>query len=141
MGEELGWRGLLVPELAKATGYTRVSILTAVIWSAFHYPILVLSDYHSSAPVWYSLIMFTLSIVGISFISTWLRLKSGSVWTGVILHASHNQVIQRILDPLTVDLGSTQYLTTEFGAGLAGVYLVVGFWCWKRRKDVPTSCR
>jgi membrane protease YdiL (CAAX protease family) len=141
MGEEIGWRGLLVPELAKVTDFTKTSILTAVIWSVFHYPILIFSNYHSSAPIGYSLAMFTLSIVGISFISTWLRLKSGSVWTGVILHASHNQVIQRIFDPLTVDLGSTHYLTTEFGAGLASLYLAGGFWCWTHRRDLPTSYR
>ena len=139
MGEEIGWRGLLVPELAKVTSFTKTSIITAVIWSVFHYPVLIFSDYHSSAPIWYSLAMFTLSILGVSFISTWLRLRSGSVWTGVILHASHNQVIQRILDPLTVDLGSTHYVTTEFGLGLAVLYLIGGFWCWTHRKELPTS--
>jgi hypothetical protein len=56
-----------------------------------------------------------------------------------IVHASHNQVLQRIFDPLTVDLGSTHYLTTEFGLGLAVLYLVGGFWCWTHRKDLPRS--
>jgi membrane protease YdiL (CAAX protease family) len=139
MGEEVGWRGLLVPELAKVAGFTKTSLLTAVIWSVYHYPVLIFADYHSSAPIWYSLVMFTLLIVGLSFISTWLRLKSGSVWTGVILHASHNQVIQRIFDPLTLDLGFTDYLTTEFGAGLAVLYLVGGFWCWIHRNELPRS--
>jgi hypothetical protein len=63
------------------------------------------------------------------------------VWTCVILHASHNQVIQRILDPLTVDLGSTHYVTTEFGLGLAVLYALGGFWCWTQRKKLPTSYR
>ena len=33
---------------------------------------------------------FTVMVLGISFLFAWMRLKSGSVWTGVFLHASHN---------------------------------------------------
>jgi len=33
-------------------------------------------------------------IVSISFVFAWMRLKSGSLWTGVLLHASHNLFIQ-----------------------------------------------
>ena len=90
-------------------------------------------DYSSAAPKWYAFLMFTVSIVGVSFVATWLRLRSGSVWTGVILHTSHNLYIQGVFDGVTVNLGYTEYFTTEFGAGLAMVYVVAGWWCWKRR--------
>jgi membrane protease YdiL (CAAX protease family) len=137
LGEELGWRGLLVPELAKVTSYTKVSLICTVIWAVYHYPVLLFADYSSTAPTWFAFFMFTLSIAGVSFITTWLRLKSGSVWTGVILHASHNLFIQRVFDGLTVDTGNTQYITTEFGAGLALLYVAGGYWCWKHRGSLP----
>ena len=40
-GEEIGWRGLLVPELARITSYAKVSLITAAIWSIYHYPMLI----------------------------------------------------------------------------------------------------
>ena len=33
LGEELGWRGLLVPELSKITGFLQLSLISGVIWA------------------------------------------------------------------------------------------------------------
>ncbi len=52
---------------------------------------------NSSAPAWFGLVCFTVLAVGISFPFAWLRLKSGSLWTAVILHAAHNVFIQAFL--------------------------------------------
>ena len=38
-GEEIGWRGFLVPELAKALPFTGVALVSGFIWAAWHYPI------------------------------------------------------------------------------------------------------
>lgn len=35
-GEELGWRGLLVPELAKRMSFNRTALLSGVIWTPWH---------------------------------------------------------------------------------------------------------
>ena len=40
LGEEIGWRGFLVPELAKVVGFHGVSIISGILWAAWHYPIL-----------------------------------------------------------------------------------------------------
>jgi hypothetical protein len=58
------------------------------------------------------------------------------VWTGVILHASHNLFIQEIFDPLTTDRGLTRYVTTEFGVGLALAYTVLAVYFWRRRGEL-----
>jgi membrane protease YdiL (CAAX protease family) len=136
LGEEIGWRGLLVPELAKGNSFTATVLVSSVIWAIYHYPAILFADYHSAAPVWFALPMFTLSLFGVSLIATWLRLKSGSVWTAALLHASHNLFVQAIFDPLTLDFGLTPYLTTEFGVGLAIAYALVAFYYWRRRGEV-----
>ena len=64
-------------------------------------------------------------VIGISFVFAWLRLASGSVWTGMLLHASHNLFIQGIFDPLTVDTGRTKWIIGEFGIGLAIIAVVM----------------
>jgi hypothetical protein len=40
-------------------------------------------------------------VLGISFLFAWMRLKSGSVWTGMLLHASHNLFVQAFFDAQT----------------------------------------
>ncbi len=139
LGEEIGWRGLLLPELAKRYHFTGGVLISAMIWALYHYPAILLADYHSRAPIWFGLPMFTLSIFGFSFVAAWLRLKSGSVWPAVLLHASHNFFVQSIFDPMTLDFGLTPYLTTEFGVGLAIAYTLVAFYFWQRRGEVEVQ--
>ena len=136
MGEEIGWRGLLVPELAKVTSFTSTALLSGAIWSLYHYPLILFSDYNSGTPVWFVLICFTISVLAASFVFAWLRLKSGSVWTAVFLHASHNLFIQQIFDTVTVDRGSTRYFTTEFGLGMTLAYVLLAWYFWRRRGEL-----
>ncbi len=86
-------------------------------------------------PVWYKLIFFTVMLTGISFAFTWFRLKSGSLWTGMFMHASHNLFVQG-LPVLTTDKGITAYLIDEFGAVSAAAALIVAFIFWKKRDQL-----
>ena len=135
-GEELGWRGLLVPELYRLTGYTRAAVITGLAWALFHYPLLFLADYNSSAPFWYVSLFFTLGITAGSFVAAWLRLRSGSVWTAVILHTSHN-TFTGMFNQLTISREWTEYVTTEFGIGLAIAYSIIAYGCWRHRGKLP----
>lgn len=136
LGEEIGWRGFLVPELYKNLGYTKTSLLTGAIWSVWHYPILLFADYNSGTPAWYGLTCFTVMVISISFVFTWYRMKSGSLWTGVLLHASHNLFIQSFFTPLTRDTGNTKYYTDEFGIVLPVVCLCFAAWFWRKRSEL-----
>ncbi|WP_256452045.1 CPBP family intramembrane glutamic endopeptidase [Luteibacter aegosomatissinici] len=49
----------------------------------------------------------------------WLREASGSVWPCVVLHASHNIIVQGVLDAMTARDGHAVFVTTEFGWGMA----------------------
>jgi membrane protease YdiL (CAAX protease family) len=118
LGEEIGWRGFLVPELNKVVGFTGVSVISGLMWAAYHFPVLLFGDYNKGAPAWYSLACFTLMVVADSFILAWITLRSKSLWPAAILHGSHNLFIQSILTPLTRDTGSTNYIIDEFGIGL-----------------------
>ena len=42
LGEEIGWRGFLVPQLFKSVGFTGTALISGVIWSCWHYPLLIL---------------------------------------------------------------------------------------------------
>jgi membrane protease YdiL (CAAX protease family) len=137
LGEELGWRGLLVPELAKVTSFTKVAFVSGAAWAIWHYPTFLIVGSNSGAPTLYGLACFTVMIVGLAFLYAWMRLASGNVWTAMLLHASHNMFVLGVFDPLTTDTGRTELVTGELGIGLALSGAVVGGLAWRRRGRLP----
>ena len=137
LGEEIGWRGFLVPQLARSNSFHRTAVISGLIWSLWHYPILIFADYNSGTPAWYGLSCFTVSVVSVSVILAWLRLKSGSLWTCVFLHATHDAFVQGFFDPVTRDTGYTKYIIGEFGIALALVSMASALYFWKRGNVLP----
>jgi CAAX protease family protein len=75
----------------------------------------------------------------INFVWTWMRLKSGSLWPCVVLHAAHNTFIQRFFEPLTVYNKKTSYVAGEFGATLGVMSILMAVYFWKRRDEVEPA--
>ena len=137
LGEEIGWRGFLLPELKTYTkSYTKTALISGIIWAVWHYPLLIFGDYNGGAPSWYSLVTFTIGVMSMSFIMTWVRLKSGSLWPAVILHASHNLFIQTFFDPITIQNDNTKYFTGEFGIVIPIITFIFAVYFWRRRKEL-----
>jgi membrane protease YdiL (CAAX protease family) len=136
IGEEIGWRGFLVPELAKTHGFPATAALTGFIWALWHYPIILFADYKSDTPVWFYVPLLTIMLPFLTFVWTWMRLKSGSIWPCVILHAAHNTFIQSFFDPLTVHNKRTNYVANEFGGGLFVLSIFMAIYFWRRRAEV-----
>jgi uncharacterized protein len=138
-GEELGWRGFLVPALARTTSFGRTALLSGAIWAAWHVPLIVLAD-NRGTPAWYAVPCFAVGVVSLSVAFAWLRLRSGRFWPAAILHSTHNLFVQGFFDPVTVDTGPTRWLTGEFGAALAAALVVTGWLFWRRRESVLAAC-
>jgi uncharacterized protein len=136
IGEEIGWRGFLLPRLTRQFGFTIGCLFSGLIWAVWHYPGLLWADYNSGTDKRYALACFTLMVTGDAFLMGWLRLKSGSLWPCAVLHASHNLIIQAILDQLTAPSGLAPYITTEFGAGLVLTTAAVALFFWRRRTQL-----
>ncbi|GAP21649.1 CPBP family intramembrane glutamic endopeptidase [Leptolinea tardivitalis] len=137
LGEEIGWRGLLVPEMAKILPFWKVGLFSGLIWAVWHMPLIFFSNYNlPGIPTWYAALMFMIMVVGISFVFAWLRLRSGSLWTAAMLHASHNLFVQSIFTPLTGQTAITPFIIDEFGCGLAIAISVLAIIFWKKRKEL-----
>ena len=78
-------------------------------------------------------------VLGISFLFAWMRLKSGSVWTGMLLHASHNLFVQAFFGAQTRRTRVTGLWTTEFGSGLALAALVLAIVFYAKRGELPAQ--
>jgi uncharacterized protein len=136
LGEEIGWRGFLVPELFKTTGLTGTALFSGLVWALWHYPALIGADYNAGAPTWYGLTCFTVLVLAISFVFAWMRLKSGSLWTGALLHASHNLYVQAIFSPLTQKSRNTAWFIDKFGAVLPIIAIIFAIFFWSKRGEL-----
>jgi membrane protease YdiL (CAAX protease family) len=136
LGEEIGWRGFLVPQLFKRVGFTGTAFISGIVWSCWHYTILIWGDYNSGTPAWFGLTCFTVMVVAMSFIYAWMRIKSGSVWTAALLHASHNLYVQAIFTPLTRNTGKTAWYIDEFGVMLPLIAVAFAIYFWTKRGEL-----
>lgn len=131
LGEEIGWRGLLLTELRKLLPTWQVHLVIGAIWFLYHAPLIVFSDYNNGN-VPYSLVCFAVMVFGFTVLADTLCTRAGSLWPAVLLHAAHNVFVQSVFDRLTVNSPYTQYLTSEFGVGLAAGYALVALFILKR---------
>jgi uncharacterized protein len=138
LGEEIGWRGFLSPRLSARFGFLRGNLLTGLLWSLWHWPVLFWMNFDNATPRPFAMACFTTSLVAMSVVYGWFRERTGSLWTAVLLHASHNVLITPVFSRMTVDTGATAYAIDEFGFLLAGVsvLLAAGF-AWRRSQGGP----
>ena len=141
LGEELGWRGFLVPELYKHYSYTKTSFISGSIWAVYHFPLLiVLMAPRLEVSAWPLLVSTLIGGISLTFIMNWYRIKSGSVWTAVIFHAALNIHNQGFFQNLTIKTSwLTNYVSGEHGFMLAIVSAAAAYLFWNRRDRLPAS--
>lgn len=88
LGEEVGWRGWLLPRLLERTRALEASLLLGVVWAAWHLPLhWTDGSYLAGVPVW--TLFARLPATAIVF--TWVyRHTHGSTLVAVLLHAAVN---------------------------------------------------
>ena len=101
MGEEIGWRGYMLPALTERSGLKKALIITSLFWCCWHLPLLAFGDYMAGAPVWYKLPAFVLCIFPVGIIIGGLTYLSKSVWPAAFLHAAHNNYDQAVFGVIT----------------------------------------
>jgi membrane protease YdiL (CAAX protease family) len=141
IGEELGWRGFLVPELNKHYSYTKTSFISGTIWAVYHYPLLiVLMAPRLDVRAWPLLISALIGGIALTFILNWFRIMSGSVWAAVLFHAALNIHNQGLFENITVETSQlTNYISGEYGFMLAIVSAGAAYLFWQNRDQLLSS--
>ena len=137
LGEEIGWRGFLVPQLARLTTFTKTALISGGIQAVWHWPFVLFAGFTSAAPLWYALSILTITVTLAGFAAAWLRLRSGSLWPVVLAHASFNLYVQSGFNPLTADTGITEYIVDEFGFAFVFSGSVIAYLFWRLRHRLP----
>ena len=142
LGEEIGWRGFLVPELAKITTFTNVALVSGVIWAVWHWPIILLAaevtDFDKT-PVWFTLPVFSATLVAAGTVMAWLTLRTRSIWPAVILHGSQNAITQGFFAEYTSQDGNSAYYVSEVGILIAIAWGAAAFVFWRNRTSLANQ--
>jgi membrane protease YdiL (CAAX protease family) len=120
LGEELGWRGYVLPLFLRRHSPVVATVLLIPLWIGFHLPLIVTSP-DRFGPWW------ALTVAGTAFTMTWLHLRTGgSVALAIGFHA-----VMNVATPAAVGLfaDADRLLAMRLTAAvwvLIGVGMVVG---------------
>lgn len=88
LGEELGWRGFLLPRLIPL-GRPRALVLSGIVWGLWHAPVILLG-YNYPHDHLLGVLAMVGTTVTFGVILGWVRLTTASVWPAVVGHAALN---------------------------------------------------
>lgn len=89
MGEELGWRGFLLPNLMREGGQWRAIGISGVIWGLWHAPAILQGHNYPGQPL-LGVPMMVVFTVLLGAILSWLYLETESPWAPALAHGSIN---------------------------------------------------
>ena len=93
LGEELGWRGYMMPKLIKICGLPKAIIIGGIIWGIWHWPLTYAGhnfgrDYRGYPFTGFAAMCFLCVFMGM--LLTFVTVKTGSVWPAAVMHAVNN---------------------------------------------------
>jgi membrane protease YdiL (CAAX protease family) len=99
LGEEVGWRGFLLPQLLRRHRPLTASLILGVVWALWHLPIDLYAGHLLEGST--AVVIRIITAVPLTILFTWFYLQSeGNLLVALFLHTSIN---------ITPDLGFSQY--------------------------------
>lgn len=134
LGEELGWRGYLLPRL-RGIGRGRSLFAVGLVHATWHLPLLFLTPlYHSDGNRLIVVPLLVATLVAASYAFGYLRLATGSVWPPTLAHAVHN-ASWSLLGAFTVTshpVAVEEYLAGDNGVLILGTTILAAWWIRRR---------
>jgi membrane protease YdiL (CAAX protease family) len=116
-------------------GRLRAGLAIGLLWAVWHYPLILISGaYHGGADLPF-LVLFTATVVAITFVSNELRMATGSAWPSTVLHGAHNASWDQLRSLATRPSGSLDLVAGEAGLVPLLLYGAVAAWIIVMRRD------
>ena len=94
LGEEVGWRGAMLPRLKERFGRRGGWLLGGVIWGAWHWPVMLLEGYEYGTEYWGAPVLgpiaFCLFTTALGLLLDLCYEKTGSIWIPSLGHGAVN---------------------------------------------------
>lgn len=88
-GEEIGWRGYMLPRLVRLAGVPTAVVVSGVVWGLWHAPVILLG-YNYARPGVDGLLTMIIGCICVGAWFSWLRIRGGSVWPVIFAHGALN---------------------------------------------------
>ena len=133
LGEEIGWRGYMLPRIQQLTSKRRAALVTGFLHGCFHLPLILIAttyDEHGSRWIVAPVVVATITAGGVFYAYLWDR--TGSVWPVTLAHSAVNTmfaigagaVVAGSEAKLAYVAGESGLATFGAVALVAGVFLV-----------------
>ena len=94
LGEEVGWRGAMLPRLKERFGKRGGWLLGGLIWGAWHWPVMLLAGYEYGLRYWGAPVLgpvaFCLFTTALGLLLDLCYEKTGSIWIPSLGHGAVN---------------------------------------------------
>ena len=127
LGEEYGWRGVLAQEL-RPLGTVRANLLTGLLWGLWHSPAIILLGHNYGTEWGWGILLMVAWTTPLSFLLSWVRVRSGSVLAPAFLHGALNGTIGAFV--LTI-IGGSVFVALPVGLLMSLVLSVVAVLVWR----------
>jgi uncharacterized protein len=98
MGEEIGWRGFVLPRMQARHSALKASLLIGILWGPWHLPLWLTGSEGHPISLY---VPFVVAVVASSVFYTWLYNNTGgSLLIVVLYHAASNLPITVLISPL-----------------------------------------
>ncbi len=139
-GEEIGWRGFALPQLANRFSLGAASIILGFIWAAWHLPFFF---FHGADKYGQSFPVYLLGVMAISVTLAWLYWRTnGSLLLIMLMHAAINNtttVVPSVLtgatDPFSFKASLIGWISTGM-LWVFAVYFLMQMWREKNKIEI-----
>jgi uncharacterized protein len=116
LGEEIGWRGFVLPRLMAVMPTRTAVLLTGLIHGLFHLPLILLTNSYDSAgsrALVAPSAVVVITLGGVVF--SWLWIRSASLWPVLVAHAAVNTCLIEAPYLTSSNADRAAYFTGEGG--------------------------
>lgn len=139
MGEELGWRGFLLPRLLPL-GQWKAVLWSGLIWGVWHAPVIVQGHNYPGHPILGVFMMIVFCFL-LGAIIAWLYINTKSPWVAALAHGSVNAIagvpILFLAPGFNVAFGGTLAAPTAW----IGMIVFIAWLAWTKRFPVQEQNR
>jgi len=89
LGEEIGWRGFLLPNL-EPLGRIKAMVISGMIWALWHTPMILILGFLYGNQMWPGVLLHFTMVSGLGIWMAYIWLKTRSTILAAFMHATFN---------------------------------------------------